>query len=268
MTALRLRLSVAPDSGLRDSIKNELLAYIRAHPGHCGFQDRRGRARQGIHELHAEPRACDRAKCCSFRPDDARHCGVRARTVPTPGLITPADRISYAQVLGAPMARTTRTRSSTRLRGRWLDRRGVQRARHQAHGGAGYQTRATLRDIAARFAGDQAAPPALYLQADLTTDDGNDADARALYRRCVYTYPSTVRPRKTRASVRLRALVGGGAPRGGPAFDSLVTLYPRSDRSDGRAILERPRLAQAGDATTAEARWRRSSRSSPRRTTP
>ena len=104
--SLRLRLSVAPDTASRDIVKGELLAVIRAHPNTAD-------ARSAVDVL-------DRG-FTSFSPGEelvigrgtatntpARAVVAFARALTAPALVTPSDRLQYAQAL----ARVGRTRDA------------------------------------------------------------------------------------------------------------------------------------------------------------
>lgn len=256
VTALRLRLSVAPDSGLRDTIKNELLAYVRAHPGTADSRtavdvlDKAFTSFTPAEELVI-------ARSAAISGPTTRAIAAFERALSQTGLVTAADRISYAQVLARANRASDAYAQLNAVQGPLAGQAQYQRARIQLTAASGSTTRATLRDVASRFAGDtNAAPPALYLLADLTTDDGNDADARALYERLYKTYPTNSRADESRFRAAILTLVGGDARGAAQDFDSLVALYPRSDEATAARYWSGRAWAQAGNAATAEARWR------------
>ena len=256
VTALRLRLSVAPDSGLRDTIKNELLAYVRAHSGTADSKtavdvlDKAFTSFTPGEELVI-------ARSAAVSGPTTRAIAAFERALSQPGLITPTDRIAYAQVLARANRANDAYAQLNAVQGPLAGQAQYQRARIQLTAASASTTRATLRDVAARFATDtNAAPPALYLLADLTIDDGNDAGARALYERLYKTYPMNSRADDSRFRAAVLTLVSGDARGAAQQFDSLVALYPRSDEATAARYWSGRSWAQAGNATTAETRWR------------
>jgi soluble lytic murein transglycosylase len=254
-TALRLRLSVAPDSATRDVIRGELLSFIRSKNG-------TGDARTAVDVLDkgftsltpSEQLIVARSSAVSGPP--ARAVAGFERALTQPGLITPADRMSYAQAL----ARVNRTRDALAqfalVDGPLAGQAAYQRARVYLTGGMGDQLRSALRDVIMRYPSDTSATAsALYLLADLSTDDGNDDQARTLYQQLYRSYPSSSRAASARLHASVISLADGQNAAAAAGFDSLVALYPRSEEVSAARYWSGRARAEAGDNTAARLRW-------------
>lgn len=255
--ALRLRLSVAPDTGTRDAIKRELLAFIRGHPGSAD-----GRAavevldKGGFASLPpSEEIVVARSAGASGPP--ARAIAAFERALTQPSLITAADRIEYAQALARAGRSHDAAAQLDTVEGPLAGQAAYQRARLTLASGPGDATRAALRDVATRFPADtSAASAALYLLADLTTDDGNDDQARALYRQVYERYPTSVRAANARFAAAVLAFVKGEDKVAAQEFDSLSTTRPKSDDAVAARYWSGRAWAAAGNQTLARQRWR------------
>jgi soluble lytic murein transglycosylase len=254
--ALRLRLSVAPDSATRNTIRDELLAFIRSKSG-------TGDARTAVEVLDkaftsftpAEELTIARSSAASGPP--ARAVTGFERALAQPALITPSDRLSYAQVL----SRVNRTRDALAqfalVTGPLAGQASYQRARVYLTSGTGDQLRAALRDVVSRFPNDtSAASSALYLLADLSTDDGNDDQARTIYQQLYREYPTSSRAASARLHASVIALAQGQNAAAAAGFDSLASRYPRSDEVSAARYWSGRAYADAGNDATARLRWR------------
>src|SRR6185295_6109865 len=95
---------------------------------------------------------------------------------------------------------------------------------------SGDEARAQLKQVIADYAADTlAASSALYLLADLATDDGDDARAAALFKDLYTRYPRSARAPEARFRAAVIDLVAGNATRAASALDSLVARYPRAE---------------------------------------
>jgi soluble lytic murein transglycosylase len=256
VTALRLRLSVAPDNETRDVIKGELLAFIR---GHNGSAD----AKSALEVLDkaftsfapAEELVIGRSAAVNGPP--ARAVAAFERAFAQPAIVTPNDRLLFAQVL----ARTGHARDAlaqlAAVEGPLAAQADYQRARVLLTSGSADATRATLRDVVERFPNDTAAASsALYLLADLATDDGNDDEARLLFRQLAHNYPTSPRAADGWFHAALIAFVHGNAQGAAPEFDSLVARMPRSDETLAARYWAGRAWLAVGNPTAAEHRWR------------
>lgn len=254
--ALRLRLSVASDSGTRDAVKRELLTFIRTH-------DNTADARAAVDVL-------DRG-FTSFSPGEdlliarsvdvvspGRAITAFSRTLAGASASSPSDRFEYAQAL----ARVGKSRDAMAqfalVQGPLAGRAMYQRARILLTSGSADRARPALRDVVTRFAPDtMAASMSLFLLADLSTDDGDDATARATYQQLYSRYPSSARAPNARFNAAIIALAGGKPTNAAYEFDSVQTLMPRSDEALAATYWAGRAWEASGNAGLAKQRWQR-----------
>ncbi|HEY6829887.1 MAG TPA: transglycosylase SLT domain-containing protein, partial [Gemmatimonadaceae bacterium] len=254
--AFRLRLSVAPDSGTRDSIKAEALAYIRAHPGTA-------ESKSAIEVLdraftsHTPQEQLVMARSAVINGPPARAVAGFDRAS-TAGLeLTPDDRFRYGQAL----ARVNRSREAIKqlsfVDGPLAGQAMYQRARITLTANGSAAAKSALRDVWSRFPADTgAASAAMSLYADLATDDGGDAEARTTYLDLSRTYPTSSRAAESRFQAALIALVGGQSAQAARELDSLVARYPRSDVVGAARYWSGRAWHAAGNEALAAERWR------------
>lgn len=256
VTAYRLRLSVAPDSGARQTIKSELMKFIRAHSGS-------GDAKSAVEVLDkaftsntpAEELIIARSSAVSGPA--SRAVTAFSRALSQPSLVTANDRLLY----GESLARAGRSRDALAqlalVEGPLAGEAAYQRARVLLTSGTADATRAALRDVVAHFPSDtSAASSALYLLADLSTDDGNDDEARTLFRRLYATYPTVARAGDARFHVGIIDFAHDDMRSAAAAFDSLPAVMPRADDALAARYWSGRAWAAAGNDKLAEARWR------------
>lgn len=132
-----------------------------------------------------------------------------------------------------------------------------QRARALLRAGKGSTARAALRSVTQAFPRDTGvAAPALFLLADLATDDGRDADARSGFSEIARRFPTSVLAPSALFHAAIIAYAGGSFEAAARDFDALVQRYPRSvDASAARYWSGRAR-ERMGDRTRAAAQWR------------
>jgi soluble lytic murein transglycosylase len=255
--SFRLRLSVAPDSGTRDSIKAEALAYIREHPGTA-------ESKSAVEVLdraftsHTAQEQLVMARSASINGPPARAVSGFDRASAAGIELTPDDRFRYGQAL----ARVNRSRDAIKqlslVEGALAGQAAYQRARItlSSDGGAA-AARASLRDVWARFPTDTAASSAaMSLYADLVTDEGKDAEARATYLQLSRTYPTSARAPEARLQAGLISLVAGQGEQAARELDSLVARYPRSEVAGAARYWSGRAWKAAGDDQAAGERWR------------
>jgi Soluble lytic murein transglycosylase and related regulatory proteins (some contain LysM/invasin domains) len=252
--SLRLRLSVAPDSATRTVVKNELLAFIRTHGNTADARSAVDVLDRGFTDFTPGEELEIARATAAVAPSRAVTAFKRALT--SPSLFTARDRLEYAQAL----VRAGRSREALaqfqQVRGPLAGQAMYQRARVFLTAGTRDQTRSALRDVARRFATDaDAASAALYLLADLATDDGDDAGARAMYQQIYRTYPASSRAGDSRFNAAIIDLASGRASAAAHAFDSLRTLMPRSDEALAATYWSGRAWDAAGSDATARERW-------------
>jgi len=254
--SFRLRLSVASDSGTRDSIKAEALTYIRGQPGTA-------ESKNAIEVLdraftsHTPQEQLVMARSASINGPPARAVTGFDRASAAGLELTPDDRFRYGQVL----ARVNRSRDGIRqlslVEGSLAGQAMYQRARITLTANGAAAARSALRDVWLRFASDTAASTAaMSLYADLATDDGDDSEARTTYLQLARTYPASARAPEARLQAALIALVGSQGAAAARELDSLVARYPRSEAAGAARYWSGRAWKSAGDEQVAAERWR------------
>jgi soluble lytic murein transglycosylase len=255
VTALRLRLSVAPDSALRSVIQRELLGFIRTHPGTAD-------ARQAVEVLDkgftslAPADELTIARTIASSGPSPRAATAFQRAFANPSAITPSDRLLYANVL----SRSGRTRDAIAqldaVQGALAGQAAYQKARVILTSGTADATKAALRSVITTFAKDtSAAASALYLLADLTTDSGDDKAAQTSYRRLYRSYPTSSFAPSARFRAAMIEYVAGKSTTAAHMFDSLITASPRSSEVTAAQYWSGRAWSKSGNESRARARW-------------
>lgn len=252
--SLRLRLS-ASDSVARGAVKGELLAFIRGRNAAADVRSAIDLVDKGFTLSPGEELAV--ARSASVAGQFARAVQGYERALAASTTLTPADRMSYAQSLArAGRGRDAMTQFDA-VDGPLAGQAAYQRARVLLTSGTGDATRTALRGVVARFPSDTgAAGAALFLLADLMTDDGNDATARALYQQLYHEYPTSARAPEAWFNAAIIALAGGDATAASRELDSLVVRFPRADDAMAARYWSGRAWAAAGNSSVAAARWR------------
>ena len=256
VSALRLRLSVAPDSATREGIRRELVAFIRSKSGTGDARTAVEVLDKGFTSLTVSEELIVARSSAASGPA-ARAVRGFERALQQSGLVTPADRLQYAQAL----TRVNRSRDAVAqfalVEGPLAGQAAYQQARVYLTAGTGDQLRSALRSVVARFPSDTAAASsALYLLADLSTDDGNDDQARSLYQQLYRSYPTSSRAASARLHAAVISLAQGNDKAAALGFDSLALVNPRSDEVSAARYWSGRAYAAAGDDATARLRWR------------
>ena len=254
--ALRLRLAATTDPAAKEQLKQQLIAIVRKESGTSD-------ARNAVDVLDnvfptlapAEELLVARSAAISGPPSRAITGFGRASAASIP--LTPNDRLGYAQ-------------SYVRL-GRWRDalaqlamvqgplagQAAYQKARVLLTSSNNDATRAALRDVVNRYPRDvDAASSALYLLADLETDDGDDVQAQSLFNQVYSSYPTSVRSGSARFQSAVISYASGDARTAALKFDSLLAIMPRADDALAARYWSGRAWAEAGDKDKATARWR------------
>jgi soluble lytic murein transglycosylase len=254
VTALRIRLTIAPDSARRDAVKREVIELIRSK---SGSQD----ARAAVDVL-------DRAPVTLTSSDEltiARSAGISGpvsravasyeRALRGGASLTPSDRLQYGQLLSRAGRATDAIAQLRAVQGPLAGQAAYQRGRillSRSRDAA----RTALREVVSRYPNDaSAAPSALYLLADLATDDGADARARSAFMEVYRRYPNSSRAVDARFRAAMLSFVAGDMRTAARAFDSLHTLAPRSDEATAARYWSGRAWAAAGNTTLARTRW-------------
>src|SRR5690606_22002242 len=183
------------------------------------------------------------------------------------GAGTADDRLSYADALFA----TRRYELAARMYGQvpaGHARRGeamYDQARSQLRAGQVGASRATLRRILSERPGDAVhASRALYLLADLATDEDRDAAARSAFRDVVREYPTSNLAPVAGFQAALIAYIDGEYRTAAREWDEVVSRWPRSSEVSRARYWAGRAHSAAGNADTARARWRAVAGSDPR----
>jgi soluble lytic murein transglycosylase len=254
--ALRLRLMADPENGSRAKIRGDVFALLGANP------------------TAAEARVSVALVDSSLGPLSASEELVVARAATTAGLLAraatgygrvqrqgldPRDRFAYATVLSrlgrdaAAAAEFARVPGASTLGASAA----YQRARSLLRAGRRADARTGLRRVVQSFPRDtDVAAPALFLLADLATDDGRDPDARAAFLEVVKRFPSSSLAPSSLFRAAMIAYATGAFAAAAHDFDGLVQRYPRTvEVSAARYWAGRAR-ERAGDRSGATACWR------------
>src|SRR5262249_42935993 len=116
--------------------------------------------------------------------------------------------------------------------------------------------RSVLRALIRDFPTDTSAGTALYLLADLATDERRDADARAAFLEIGRRYPQHPRAPVARFRAAMIAFVAGSTRGAALEFDSLRAKYPSSSEGLSATYWSGRAWLALGDTATARDRWR------------
>jgi soluble lytic murein transglycosylase len=254
LTSLRLRIAFSPDAAPRAAIRQELLALATERAGSAA-------AREAIGVLDS-----------TFAPLAPADELVAARAALESGLMARAasgfarvgdlgsaeDRFAYATALtrlgrnGDAAIQFNRVHAPPRL----AALAGYQGARALVRDGQFAKGRAALVRVSHKYPGDTvAAASALFLRADLASDDRDDEEARRLYTAVATRYPTSRFAPTSRFRAAMIALLSNQATAAGQEFDALAERYPRGDEAIGAMYWAGRAWSDAGDSVTARARW-------------
>jgi soluble lytic murein transglycosylase len=251
--SIRLRLSIPADPATQGALRAELLTFIRG--------------RNNANDVRAAIDVLDRA-FPQLTPVEQLMVARAAASVGTPmravagftrapSPLTAADRIAFAQSLaraGRPQQAMAQLDS---VEGPLAGQAAYQRARVLLSSGTGDATRTALRNVVARFPSDTVAMgAALFLLADLMTDDGNDPQARALYQQLYRNYPSSSWAPEAGFNAAIIAIASGDDATAARELDSLVLKLPKADDATAARYWSGRAWAAVGNGALAQARWR------------
>ncbi|MDB4908962.1 MAG: Lytic transglycosylase catalytic [Gemmatimonadetes bacterium] len=257
VSSIRLRaMAIRGDSGHVSLLRRELLSWMEAHPQGVATDVR---AAVDVLDKYFTP----------LSPQDelvlaraALGAGLAARAVTGFGRapsLAQSDRLAYGQAL----AKVGKHREAIAQFDSITDasalgaRAAYQRARSQLALGDAAGTRATLHAATERWSTLAESDAALFLLADLTTDDGDEAGARTLFRTLAQKFPGS--PRAPEASFRAALLGYVAQPSRAVAaeFDSVAERFPKSDEHLSASYWSGRALAASGDSAAARTHWER-----------
>jgi soluble lytic murein transglycosylase len=173
------------------------------------------------------------------------------------GLLAAEDRYAY----GRALARLNRDRAAAaqfaRVTGTGPLAAGAayQRGRALVALGDVAGARRVLRDVLARFPEDTSAGMALFLLADLATDEGRDAAARRAYRDGARRFPALPRTARARFLAALIAFSEGAFATAAREWDALAEDDPRGLEANAARYWSGRAWSRSGNATRARERW-------------
>jgi soluble lytic murein transglycosylase len=252
--ALRLRLLASPDSATRRTVRVEAFSLLTARHTTAEASTVIMMLDTSLGPLSAsEEIVVARA---------AREAGLLARAATgfaRAATLEPADRFAYATVLSRLGRDADAAAQFARVPAGSPVGAGAayQRARSLLRAGRGSEARAALRRVVQSFRSDtNAASSALFVLADLATDDGRDADARASFLDVARGYPSSSLAPSALFRAAIIAFASANYAAAARDFDVLIERYPRAiDVTAARYWSGRAREA-AGERPGATERWR------------
>ena len=253
--SLRLQLAASPDSATRVSVRARAIAVLN---GRASAPEVRGVI--ALLDSSLGPIAPGEqllvARAAALVGSNARAVAGFARVDKT---LEASDRYAYASALSRlgrdrdAAAQFARVPSTSRFG----PDAAYQHARSLLRSGRVADARAALRRVTRSFPGDTgAASRALFLLADLATDDGRDADARRTFLDGARRFPSSSVAALSLFRAAIIAHASGDFSAAARDFEALATRYPRAvDATAARYWAGRSR-ERLGDRTRAVERWR------------
>ena len=256
--ALRLRLAMSPDGARRAMVRTDLVGVIAARRSPGEVRDAVALLDSVFAPLTpAEELEVGRGAAmagASSRAADAFERAFAAR------LGTADDRFAFATALtklgrNAEAARQFALVTAPKA---LAASAAYQRARALVRDGQLAPGRLALERVLRVFPRDtSAASSALFLLADLASDDRADPRARELYRKIVARYPSSRFAPTAAFRAAMIALVAGDAPAAAAEFDELTARYSRSDEAAAAVYWAGRAWQVAADSAAANERWER-----------
>jgi soluble lytic murein transglycosylase-like protein/TolA-binding protein len=256
LAGLRLRLAATPDSAPRAALRREFLALVAGRAS-------AGAVREAVAILDSV-----------FAPFAPSEDLTLARAAMTSGLAARAatgfaragqaalgsseDRFAYGNVLtrlnrnaeAAVQFKLVRKPQSLAALAAY------QAARALVRDGQIERGRAELVAVTRKYPGDTtAAASALFLRADLASDDRGDEEARRLHRVVASRYPTSRFAPTSRFRAAMVALLDHQPELAAREFDAIVERYPASDEAVSATYWAGRAWADAGDSTLARGRW-------------
>jgi soluble lytic murein transglycosylase len=252
---LRLELLAKPDSATRASVRARTFALLAARPS-------ANDARIAITLIDS-----------SFAPLSPAENLVVARAANAAGLLPRAEagfaradrnldaqsRYAYATVLSRLGRDVDAARQFARVPASSPlgAAAAYQRARSLLHAGQTSAGRAALRQVAKAFPRDTSVTaPALFLLADLATDDGRDADARTGFAEVARRFPTSDFAPASLFHAAIIAYSAGAIDAAAKDFDRLVERYPRSTDATAARYWSARARERMGDRKRASDLWR------------
>jgi soluble lytic murein transglycosylase len=260
--ALRLRLgdsASTPRATKADSeaVRGALLSLVKTRPGSSAAREALALLDEVFDRLSAEEELYAARSAAAAGP--ATRAAEAYERAFDAGLGNSRDRFTYASILSrlgrdrAAAAQFARVKSPASL----AASAAYQHARSLLRSGEGAASRTALRRVVKDYRGDsEAASHALYLLADLATDEGRDGPARDAYREVAERYPSSTLGASAAFRAALIAYVAGSYTTAAREWDELVKKHPSSSELLAAEYWSGRAWSAAGDSATARSRWK------------
>jgi soluble lytic murein transglycosylase len=262
-SALRLRLALASATiasgaaspAMRDSLRGQLVGLLASVRGAADV-------RVVVDLLDASFDALEPAEELAVARALGAGGGTRAAVAYehafARGVGTPDDRFAYATLL----VRLGRPKDAVVQFARVKEPRPLaasaayQRARTMVNQGNITAARTALRDVVRDYPEDGSAASALYLLADLATDEQRDEDARDALLALGRRFPTNARASTARFRAAMIAFTAGSFAVAAAEFDTLRQRYGSSAEALAAGYWGGRAWAAAHDSAAARVRWR------------
>ena len=253
---LRIRLALVRDASERASIRHDLGEIVRTRRGSALAREATDVLDDTFAPLTpAEQLLIARSAAQSGPVTRAVH-GFAAAFAK--GLGDGSDRYAYGRLLERlgrhkeAIAQFTRAEKSSAVAGRAR----YQRARSMLRSGRLEDCREELRAIIRTPRDRAGAPSALFLLADLATDEGRDSAARSAFLELARKYPSSSLAPRAAFRAAIIAYAAGNTTQAAREFDTIASRFARSSERTAATYWAGRAWERAGNSTVAHARWR------------
>ena len=252
--ALRVSLAMAGGAVARASVRRELYAIVASRGGSSSARQATALLDRAFSPLTAREQLAIARSAAAHGPASRATAGFAAAFAG--GLGSASDRYAYGNALARlgrhdeAIVQFARAAGSPSLAGR----AGYQRARSLLRSGRLRESRSALRAIVRARYDPASAASALFLLADLATDEGRDGAARAAFLELVRRYPASGLAPRAAFRAAMIAYVKDSVSHAAREFDA---LRARRDRSESLAATYWAGRAweRVGDAARAKERW-------------
>jgi soluble lytic murein transglycosylase len=255
---LRLRLRMATSDSSRRAVRRELVALVRSRSGSWVAREAVALLDGAFTPLTSSEQLAV-ARSAAVSGPAARAASAFAVAL-RHGSGTERDRYTYGRVLSSLRRDREAAEQFARVTSLPLSAMAAyQRARSLVRSGASSEGRAALQKVVRTHGGDTAAASsALFLFADLATDEREDALARATFLDLARRYPTSDWAAPSRFRAAIIAFVADSASTAAEELDALRARYPRGDEASAALYWAGRAWDRAGDHERARARWRES----------